>query len=143
MIFHPKHEYTKKLWQCKAGGETICKMIRFLLEVKNLNKTFPVKKEKLYAVSDVSFSSKKGECLGIVGESGGKSTVARMTPVSYPCVEKYCWKGNYMNLKGSEKDVSAETFRWFSPLIPLSSFSPLNESWNLSYGIQKETLMDQ
>ena len=50
-----------------------------LLEVKNLNKTFPVKKEKLYAVSDVSFSLKKGECLGIVGESGcGKSTVARM-----------------------------------------------------------------
>ena len=37
------------------------------------------KKEKLYAVSDVSFSLKKGECLGIVGESGcGKSTVARM-----------------------------------------------------------------
>ena len=35
-----------------------------LLEVKNLNKTFPVKKEKLYAVSDVSFSLKKGECLG-------------------------------------------------------------------------------
>lgn len=36
-----------------------------LLEVKNLNKTFPVKKEKLYAVSDVSFSLKKGECLGL------------------------------------------------------------------------------
>ena len=36
-----------------------------LLEVKNLNKTFPVKKEKLYAVSDVSFSSKKVNVWGL------------------------------------------------------------------------------
>ena len=50
-----------------------------LLEVMDLNKTFPVKKEKLYAVNHVSFSLQKGECLGIVGESGcGKSTLARM-----------------------------------------------------------------
>ena len=41
-----------------------------LLEVKNLNKIFPVKKEKLYAVNQVSFSLEKGECLGIDGESG-------------------------------------------------------------------------
>ena len=49
-----------------------------LLEVMDLNKTFPVKKEKLYAVNHVSFSLQKGECLGIVGESGcGKSTTAK------------------------------------------------------------------
>ncbi len=53
-----------------------------LLEVKNLKKYFPVKSDFLKktskwvkAVDDVSVNIKKGEVLGIVGESGcGKST---------------------------------------------------------------------
>jgi oligopeptide transport system ATP-binding protein len=57
-----------------------------LLEVKDLCMYFPagsggfLKKEKrfIYAVDGVSFSLKKGETLGLVGESGcGKSTVVR------------------------------------------------------------------
>ena len=56
-----------------------------LLEVKNLKMYFPVTKGLLQktvanvkAVDDVSFSIKKGETLGLVGESGcGKTTVAR------------------------------------------------------------------
>ena len=45
-----------------------------LLEVKNLKKYFPVrtgilKKTNLKAVDDVSFFIRKGETLGIVGES--------------------------------------------------------------------------
>lgn len=52
-----------------------------LIEVKNLVKYFPVpgkKNSKVHAVDDVSFSIKKGETLGLVGESGcGKSTVAK------------------------------------------------------------------
>lgn len=48
-----------------------------LLEVSHVNKEFPVKKQRLHAVSDVSFALHKGELLGIVGESGcGKSTLA-------------------------------------------------------------------
>jgi oligopeptide transport system ATP-binding protein len=56
-----------------------------LLEVKNLKVHFPIEKGILFkrpagwirAVDDVSFSVKKGEALGIVGESGcGKSTTA-------------------------------------------------------------------
>ena len=65
-----------------------------LLEVMDLNKTFPVKKEKLYAVNHVSFSLQKGECLGIVGESGcGKSTLARMIAgiLRLP-MERFCWR---------------------------------------------------
>ena len=65
-----------------------------------------MKKEKLYAVSDVSFSLKKGECLGIVGESGcGKSTVARMIAGIIPVSggEVLLEGEAYMNLKGSEK----------------------------------------
>ncbi len=56
-----------------------------LVVVKNLKKYFPVKSgviqhvtAQVQAVDDVSFSVKKGETLGLVGESGcGKTTIGR------------------------------------------------------------------
>jgi len=52
-----------------------------LIRVENLVKHFPVpgkRKAVVHAVDDVSFSIRKGETLGLVGESGcGKSTVAK------------------------------------------------------------------
>ncbi len=56
-----------------------------LIEVKNLKKYFPVRGGVLQrveawvqAVDEVSFTVRKGECLGLVGESGcGKTTVGR------------------------------------------------------------------
>ena len=57
-----------------------------LLEVRNLKMHFPITEGLLFqrhvgdvkAVDDVSFSIRKGEVLGLVGESGcGKTTVAR------------------------------------------------------------------
>ncbi|SKA83717.1 oligopeptide transport system ATP-binding protein [Clostridium sp. USBA 49] len=50
-----------------------------LIEVKNLKKYFKVGKDAvLKAVDDVSFNIKKGETLGLVGESGcGKTTCGR------------------------------------------------------------------
>ncbi|MBQ2688222.1 MAG: dipeptide ABC transporter ATP-binding protein [Clostridia bacterium] len=56
-----------------------------ILEVRNLKKSFPLKKtltgkvtQELVAVDDVSFTLKRGETLGIVGESGcGKTTLGR------------------------------------------------------------------
>ena len=57
-----------------------------LLVVDNLKKYFPIRRGIVFqkeiasvrAVDGVSFSVKKGETLGVVGESGcGKSTMAR------------------------------------------------------------------
>ena len=52
-----------------------------LLEIQNLRKYFPIKNVKgpgVQAVQDVSLFIKKGETLGLVGESGcGKTTLGR------------------------------------------------------------------
>jgi oligopeptide/dipeptide ABC transporter ATP-binding protein len=51
---------------------------RPLLEVNHLKKFFHTKQGTLKAVNDISFSVRRGETLGIVGESGcGKSTTGR------------------------------------------------------------------
>ena len=57
-----------------------------LVEVEHLTKRFQVKqgvfargKAEVHAVEDVSLTVRRGETLGIVGESGcGKSTTARL-----------------------------------------------------------------
>lgn len=50
-----------------------------ILEVKELKKTFYKNKIPFVAVDGISFDLKKGECLGLVGESGcGKSTTAKL-----------------------------------------------------------------
>ncbi len=54
-------------------------MIKALLEIKDLSVFFNAGRgQKVHAVSGVNFLIKKGETLGLVGESGcGKSTIAR------------------------------------------------------------------
>src|SRR5262245_41702107 len=60
-------------------------MSEILLDVQNLKKYFPIKRGlfaktvgHVKAVDDVSFQIRKGETLGLVGESGcGKTTIGR------------------------------------------------------------------
>ncbi len=50
-----------------------------ILEVKDLKKVFTKNKSAFAAVDGVSFHVDKGECVGLVGESGcGKSTIAKL-----------------------------------------------------------------
>ncbi len=50
-----------------------------VIEVFGISKSFKGKKNNIDAVDNISFSINKGECLGIIGESGsGKSTAAQM-----------------------------------------------------------------
>ncbi len=66
-----------------------------------------MKKQRLHAVSDVSFALHKGELLGIVGESGcGKSTLVKMLVGSLPVSsgEMELSGVDYAALKGKEKE---------------------------------------
>lgn len=84
-----------------------------LLEVQNLKKHFPVKAGFLQrtvgsvkAVDDISFFVKKGETLGLVGESGcGKSTAGRTIIRLYePTDGKILFKGKDIS-RLSESDL--------------------------------------
>ena len=108
-----------------------------LLEVKDLVKEFAVRKNpfdkalagtdlKVHAVDGVSFSLKKGEVLGLAGESGsGKSTVGRLTlRLMDPTAGRVDFEGTDLTT------LSEEALRRLRPRMqmvfqdPLSSLSP-------------------
>ncbi len=81
-----------------GGNET-------LLDVKDLKMHFPIgrkgliagEQQYIYAVDGVDFKIRKGETLGLVGESGcGKSTTARAV------AQLYRPTGGSVKLKGAE-----------------------------------------
>lgn len=77
----------------------------YILEVRNLKKYFKAGKGAVKAVDDVSFGIKKGETLGLVGESGcGKSTTGRTIIQLYePTGGEIIFKGHKVShLKGKE-----------------------------------------
>lgn len=77
-----------------------------LLEIKHLKKEFPVGNRYLRAVNDVSFYIKKGETLGLVGESGcGKTTCGRtLLGIYEPSGGEVYYHGERVdNLKGKAR----------------------------------------
>lgn len=97
-----------------------------ILEIKNLKKTFYKKKQPYLAVNDISFSVKKGACVGIVGESGcGKSTTAKMiTCLTKPDTGSILLEGQ--ELTGISRKQLKEVYRKVQMVFqtPQDSFDP-------------------
>jgi len=112
----------------------------YLVEVKNLVKYFPVRAglfqrvvAQVQAVDDISFSVRKGETLGLVGESGcGKTTVGRsMLRLIEPTAGEVYFAGQEMlKLSGNElKKVRREMQIIFQdPYASLDPRLPIGES---------------
>lgn len=97
-----------------------------LIEVKNLKKYFKVGKDAvLKAVDDVSFVIKKGETLGLVGESGcGKTTCGRTVLGLYEATAgEVLFEGiDIHSLKGKDK----KTFTKNAQIIFQDPYASLN-----------------
>lgn len=97
-----------------------------ILEVHHLKKYFSLGHDLLKAVDDVSFSVKRGETIGIVGESGcGKTTCARTCIGLYsPTSGEVLYKGrNIHALKGQEKHAFTKEVQMIFQ-DPYSSLDP-------------------
>ncbi len=105
-----------------------------LIEVKGLKKYFDIntgvfQTKKLKAVDNVSFSVKKGETLGLVGESGcGKTTVGRTVLNLYkPTAGEIIYNGNAVKTK---KDIAE--FRKHATMVFQDPYSSLNPRMTVS-----------
>jgi len=103
-----------------------------ILEIKNLNISFQLEDELARAVHGVSFSLKKGEVLGIVGESGcGKSVTAMSIMQLLPSnavIEsgEILYNGkNLLNLSKKEMQKIRGSKISLIPQDPLTSLNPL------------------
>ena len=103
-----------------------------LLIVTNLRKYFPIhggllgrQVASVQAVDDVSFSVRKGETLGIVGESGcGKSTTARLLMrLIEPDVGQVVFDGEAV---GAQDGISVRDLRRSMQMVFQDSYASLN-----------------
>ncbi len=112
-----------------------------LLLADNLRKHFPVRGGLLnrqvatvQAVDDVSFSVRKGETLGIVGESGcGKSTTARLLMrLIEPDAGSVVFDGD---LVGDRRGISVTEMRRQMQMVFQDSYSSLNPRMTMAESV--------
>jgi oligopeptide transport system ATP-binding protein len=109
-------------------------MSQNLVEIKHLKKYFPVNtgvvsSKALKAVDDVSFDIRKGETLGLVGESGcGKTTLGRTVLYLYrPTEGEIIFDGNPIKTK-----ADLEAYRRKSAMVFQDPYSSLNPRMTVS-----------
>jgi len=119
-----------------------------ILEVKNLSKSFQVGKNLyLKAVDDVSFTIKKGETLGLVGESGcGKTTCGRTVLKLYePTAGEIKFNGvnieklkgkNMLNFKKNAQMIFQDPTSSLNPRMTI--FEIIAEGLNVHFNLSKE-----
>jgi peptide/nickel transport system ATP-binding protein len=118
-----------------------------VLTVKNLSTYFKTEKGIAKAVENVSFSVKKGEMLGLIGESGcGKTTVAQsiLRLIEYPgkVVSGEVDLGGSNLLKA--KDTELESLRWKEiSVIPQSAMNALNPVYTVGDQIMEAILIHE
>ena len=105
-----------------------------LIEVRHLKQYFPInvgmfRTKPLKAVDDVSFTIRRGETLGLVGESGcGKTTVGRTLLHLYePTGGEILYNGQPVKTK---KDI--EEFRKKATMVFQDPYSSLNPRMTVS-----------
>ena len=112
-----------------------------LLRVDNLKKYFPIRGGFLnrvvatvQAVDDISFSVRKGETLGVVGESGcGKSTTARLLMrLMPPDAGDVVFDGD---LVGSDTGISVNDMRRQMQMVFQDSYSSLNPRMTMAESV--------
>ncbi len=105
-----------------------------ILEIKDLKKHFPTKKGLLHAVDGISFGIKKGETLGLVGESGcGKSTAGRaILRLHEPTAGEILFEGNNtMNYKTRKEKKKMRQEMQIVFQDPYSSLNPRLNTFDL------------
>jgi peptide/nickel transport system ATP-binding protein len=97
-----------------------------VLRVENLVVEFRSGKQRVHAVSDVSFEVKKGETLGLVGESGcGKTTTGRaLVQVQAPTSGRVTYRGQDLGSLSGGKLRQARTKIQMIFQDPISSLNP-------------------
>lgn len=105
-----------------------------LVDVRHLKKYFPIstgpfQTKPLKAVDDVSFSIRRGETLGLVGESGcGKTTVGRTVLQLYkPTAGEICYDG-----KPVKTPQELKAFRTKATMVFQDPYSSLNPRMTVS-----------
>jgi len=103
-----------------------------ILEVKDLTLHYLTRfGEKIHAVTDVSFTMKQGEILGIAGESGcGKSTLVNglmglFIPPLYPTSGDVLVSGESL-MNRAPKDIRTNILSQKVSMIPQGAFNALN-----------------
>lgn len=107
-----------------------------MLEVEGLRKEFSVKKRKLVAVDDVSFSVDTGETVALVGESGcGKTTTGRIVvKLETPTAGSIKIAGDDMLQLNREGE---KNFRRRVSMIFQDPFESLNPRFNIMRSVRE------
>ena len=122
-----------------------------VLVIKNLKKYFPTGKKNLYvkAVDDISFTVRKGEVVGLIGESGsGKSTTAYMVMGMYggPTAGKIEFKGQDISVPIHQRSLSLKKDIQIIFQDPGTSLNPqrtVGQILGLPLNIHRKTLLNR